>query len=43
MRETLILALEELIKKTKRDELRDLAGKIQLNIDLDRSRGRKRD
>ena len=43
MRETLILALEELIKKTKRDELRQLAGKIHLDIDLARSRKRGRE
>lgn len=43
MRETLIRALEELINKSKREELRSLAGKIQLDIDLDRSRGRKRE
>jgi len=42
MRETLIRALEELVNKSKRDELRSLAGKIHLDIDLDRSRGRKR-
>ena len=42
MRETLILALEELIKKSKREELISLAGQIQLDIDLSRSRGRGR-
>jgi hypothetical protein len=43
MRETLILALEELIRKTKRDELRQLAGKINLDIDLSSSRRRGRE
>ena len=43
MRETLILALEELIKKSKRDELRQLAGKIDLDIDLSSSRRRGRE
>jgi Arc/MetJ family transcription regulator len=42
MRETLILALEELIKKTQREELRKLAGKIDLDLDLNRSRKRRR-
>jgi len=43
MRETLILALEELIKKSKREELRQLAGKIHLDVDLSRSRSRGRE
>lgn len=42
MRETLILALEELIRKGKREELRGLAGKILLDLDLSRSRRRGR-
>ncbi len=42
MRQTLILALEELIRKTKREELRNQAGKIRLDIDLSRSRRRGR-
>ncbi len=42
MRETLILALEELIKKSKRERLLELAGKIDLDFDpsISRSRGR---
>ena len=42
MRETIMLGLEELIKKSKREELRQLAGKIQLDFDpsISRSRGR---
>jgi Arc/MetJ family transcription regulator len=43
MRETLILALEELIKKGKREQLRQLAGKIDLDLDLSRSRSRGRE
>jgi len=42
MRETLILALEELIRKSKREELRSLAGQVPLDIDLSRSRRRGR-
>ncbi len=43
MRETLILALEELVKKSKRERLRQLAGKIHLDFDpsISRSRGRR--
>jgi Arc/MetJ family transcription regulator len=41
-RETVIAGLEELIRKSKREELRGLAGKIRLNIDLTRSRERRR-
>jgi Arc/MetJ family transcription regulator len=43
MRDTLILALEELIKKSKREQLRQLAGKIELDLDLSRSRSRGRE
>lgn len=39
-RETVIAGLEELIKKNKREELRGLAGRIRLNVDLSRSRRR---
>ena len=42
MRETLVLALEELVRKGKREELRKLAGKIHLDLDLSRSRSRGR-
>jgi Arc/MetJ family transcription regulator len=42
MRETLIRALQELVNKSKREELRQLAGKVHLNIDLSRSRSRGR-
>jgi Arc/MetJ family transcription regulator len=41
-RETVIAGLEELIRKSKREELRGLAGKIRMNIDLTRSRERRR-
>ena len=42
MRETLVLGLEELIKKRKREQLLDLAGKIHVDFDpsISRSRGR---
>ncbi|HLN59836.1 MAG TPA: type II toxin-antitoxin system VapB family antitoxin [Thermoanaerobaculia bacterium] len=40
-RETVISGLEELIKKAKREELRRLAGKMNLRIDLARSRRRR--
>jgi Arc/MetJ family transcription regulator len=40
-RETVIAALEELVKKAKREQLRHLAGKMNLRIDLARSRRRK--
>ncbi len=43
MRETLILGLEELIKKSRREQLRQLAGKIDLDLDLSRSRSRGRE
>ena len=39
-RETIVRALEELVKKDKRERLRALAGKIHLDIDLSRSRKR---
>jgi Arc/MetJ family transcription regulator len=41
-RETVIAGLEELIRKSKREELRGLAGKIRLDIDVSRSRERRR-
>ncbi len=42
MRETLILGLQELIKKSKRERLLSLAGKIQIDVDPSVSRGRGR-
>ena len=39
--ETVISGLEELVKKAKREELRRLAGKMNLRIDLARSRRRR--
>ncbi len=42
MRETLILGLQELIKKSKRERLLSLAGKIQIDFDPSVSRGRGR-
>ena len=43
MRETIVRGLEELVKKDKRERLRQLAGKIQIDFDpsISRSRGRK--
>ncbi len=43
MRETLILGLQELIKKNKREQLRQLAGKIHIDFDPSISRGRGRE
>ena len=41
-RETVIAGLEELIRKSKREELRGLAGRVPLDVDLARSRHRRR-
>ena len=41
-RETVIAGLEELIRKSKREELRGLAGRVRLEVDLTRSRDRRR-
>jgi len=43
MRETIVRGLEELVRKDKRERLRQLAGKIQIDFDpsISRSRGRK--
>ena len=41
-REAVIAGLKELIKKAHREDLRMLAGKIELDVDLVRSRGRRR-
>lgn len=41
-RETVIAGLEELIRKSKREELRGLAGRIRLDVDVPRSRDRRR-
>ena len=40
-RETVLRGLEELIKKGEREELRHLAGRMRLQVDLARSRRRK--
>ena len=37
-RDAVIAGLEELIRKARREELRGLAGKVELDIDLTRSR-----
>jgi Arc/MetJ family transcription regulator len=41
-RETVIAGLEELIRKSRREELRGLAGKVRLDVDVTRSRERRR-
>ena len=40
--DTVILALRELIRRARIDELRDLLGHVNLDIDVDRSRRRHR-
>jgi len=40
--ETLTAGLEELVRKAHREQLRGLAGKLTLDVDLARARGRKR-
>lgn len=40
--ETVIAGLEELIRKSKREELRGLAGRVRLDVDVSRSRDRRR-
>ncbi len=40
-KETVVAGLEELIRKGEREELRRLAGRVSLDIDLIRSRRRK--
>jgi Arc/MetJ family transcription regulator len=39
--DTIILSLQELIRKRRIEELKDLAGKIDLKINLKKSRRRK--
>jgi len=41
-RETLTEGLKELIRKAHREGLRGLAGEVDLDVDLDRSRGKRR-
>lgn len=41
--ETVIAGLEERIRKSKREELRGLAGKIRLDVNVSRSRERRRE
>jgi len=40
--ETLTAGLEELIRKAHRERLRGLAGKVSLDVDVERARGRGR-
>ena len=42
MRETIVLGLQELVKKNKRERLLELAGKIRIDFDPSVSRGRGR-
>ena len=41
--DTVIVSLRELIRRRRIDELKNLAGKIELKIDLPKSRRRPRD
>ena len=41
-RETVIAGLEELIRKSKREELRRLAGRLRVDVNITRSRERRR-
>ena len=38
--DTVVVSLQELIRKRKLDELRSMFGKVKVNVDLDRSRRR---
>jgi hypothetical protein len=40
--ETLTAGLEELIRKAHREQIRALAGRVDLDVDLNRSRGKRR-
>jgi Bacterial antitoxin of type II TA system, VapB len=40
--ETLIAGLEELVREAHREALRRLAGKVDLDLDFGRSRGKRR-
>ena len=40
-RETVIAGLEELIKRSEREELRHLAGRMRLRVNVPRSRRRR--
>jgi len=39
--ETLTAGLRELVRRAQREELRQLAGRVDLDVDLGRSRGRR--
>jgi len=41
-RETVLAGLDELIRKAQREQLRAMAGKVELQVDLKRSRAGKR-
>ncbi len=40
--DTIILSLQELIRKKRIEELKKMAGHVKLDIDVDKSRRRKR-
>ncbi len=40
--DTVIFSLRELIRRKRFEELKELAGSVQLDIDLDRARRRRR-
>lgn len=40
-RETVLAGLQELIRRGRREELRQLAGKVELRVDVARSRKRR--
>lgn len=40
--DTVVLALRELVRRRRLDELKDLLGRVQLNIDVPKSRRRPR-
>ena len=40
-REAVVAGLEELIRRARMEELRQLAGKVDLRVDLRRSRGKR--
>lgn len=39
---TIILALEELVRKSKLSEIKDFKGKVDLDIDIDKLRDRRK-
>lgn len=39
--DTIVLSLQELIKKKKREEIKSLSGKIELDLDIQNTRRRR--